>query len=91
MFPFPPLFPLVRVPLFGTPPPLLLASVPFGNTDWFVRSLLLFRDGGGPPGIFAPLLLLILLASIVQKHEGSKEGLSGKERDEIFDLIKEEK
>jgi hypothetical protein len=34
---------------------------------------------------------LVKLASIVQRHEGNQDGLSGKEKDEIFDLIKEEK
>lgn len=32
---------------------------------------------------------LVKLASIVQRQEGGKDGMSKKERDEIFDLIKE--
>lgn len=34
---------------------------------------------------------LVKIASIIQKKEGSQESLSGKEKDEIFDLIKEDK
>ena len=32
---------------------------------------------------------LVKLASIIQRQEGGKDGMSKKERDEIFDLIKE--
>jgi hypothetical protein len=32
---------------------------------------------------------LVKLASIVQRGEGGKDGMSKKERDEMFDLIKE--
>jgi len=31
---------------------------------------------------------LVKIASIIQRKEGNKENLSGKEKDEIFDLIK---
>lgn len=34
---------------------------------------------------------LVKIASIIQKKEGAQESLSGKEKDEIFDLIKEDK
>jgi|LakMenEpi03Aug12_release.lakeMendotaPanAssembly.Ray.scaffolds.fasta_scaffold167398_2 hypothetical protein len=34
---------------------------------------------------------LVKIASIIQKKEGAQESLSGKEKDEIFDMIKEEK
>lgn len=32
---------------------------------------------------------LVKLASIIQRQEGGKDGMSKRERDEIFDLIKE--
>ncbi len=32
---------------------------------------------------------MVKLAAIVQRQEGGKDGMSKKERDEIFDLIKE--
>ncbi len=34
---------------------------------------------------------LVKIASIIQKRDGLQDTLSAKERDEIFDLIKEEK
>jgi len=33
---------------------------------------------------------LVKIAAIIQKREGAQEALSGKEKDEIFDLIKGE-
>jgi len=34
---------------------------------------------------------LVKIASIIQRKEGVQESLSGKEKDEIFDLIKQER